>query len=59
MRLMLYEFVLTLVFTYAIVTPISFVVNKLLSNRSKRGKKVYGMLFDQSLLIAILLTWIV
>ena len=55
---MLYEFVLTFIFTLSIVTAICFVLNKLLSNSTNREKKVYGVLFGQSLLVAILLTWI-
>lgn len=36
MKFILYEFVLTMFFTFAIITTINFVVTRLLTNKAKR-----------------------
>ena len=56
--LMLYEFVLTFIFTLFVVTTINFIVNRCLPSRSTRERNV-NFLMGQSFFIATLLTWII
>jgi hypothetical protein len=56
--LMLYEFVLTFIFTLLVVTTINFIVNKILPSRSTKERNV-DFLMGQSLFIATLLTWVI
>jgi hypothetical protein len=56
---MLYEFVVTFIFTFLIVATISFIVKNLLLKTVTRDKKEFGILISQSILITILLTWII
>ena len=56
--LMLYEFVLTFIFTLLVVTTINFIVNKTLPSRSTKERNVI-FLMGQSFFIATLLTWII
>lgn len=55
---MLYEFVVTFIFTFLIVATISFMVKKLLLKTITREKKELWILISQSVSIAILLTWV-
>ena len=55
---MLYEFVLSFIFTLLVVTTINFIVNKILPSRSTKERNVY-FLMGQSLFIATLLTWFI
>lgn len=56
---MVYEFVLTLIFTFLVVGIISFILNTYLSKGKAVKKKGYTILLIQSFIISVLLTWII
>lgn len=56
---MLFDFVLTFIFTLLVVFIISFIVNTYLTKAKGSKKQVGVILFIESVIISILLTWFV